>query len=182
MNEKLGWKIAGMGATLLVVALGFMVCLDKEWNQVWAAWIQAIGSVVAICYAFYIADGENRRREARDMQGRAYTVSRLEAIAKHVAHLASAVKKEKSRLISPYAGDALLHSIRSAANLVAQINIETVSGVDHILAWLEVRQVIVELEGSVTSVTPPNPSHYAELERRAISAKLAFTRAEGKPS
>lgn len=178
MNDKIGVKIAGIGLTLLVVALGFMVCVDKDSNQIWAAWIQAIGSILAICYAFYIADGENRRREARDAQEQVDRLSRLEAIAKYVVHLSSVIEAESRKSSAWKATGTLLHSVESAKELVAQINIETISGVDQILAWLEVRQVIVEFEAALTSGSQVRQAHYEALCNRAVKAKLAFVKAE----
>lgn len=63
MDGKTGVKVVGVGLFLVVVAIIFMVAADGGTNSVAAAWVQAIGSVLAICYAFYIADTQHRQSE-----------------------------------------------------------------------------------------------------------------------
>ncbi|MFV3368441.1 hypothetical protein ACNFH5_09690 [Pseudomonas sp. NY15435] len=174
MNDKLGWKILGVGLMLLVLALAFMVCVGKEWNQVWAAWIQAIGSILAICYAFYIADGESRKRQARDNQELADSAARHAAIAKYVLYLVDTAVSEEGQFVR-FSNDSLIISVRNARELVSLINIETVSGLDNIRAWLEIRQVIFELEQVLAQPINSSKSVLEELLRRAAAAKQTLS-------
>lgn len=79
MTTRSTWEWEGLGAFIVLIVVGAITIeATVGWSQNGAAWVQAVGSIGAICAAIWISTKADREREARSKEAIFRFENRLE--------------------------------------------------------------------------------------------------------
>ncbi|MBH9175622.1 hypothetical protein L0026_17445 [Pseudomonas aeruginosa] len=146
MDGKTGVKVVGVGLFLVVVATIFMVAADGGTNSVAAAWVQAIGSVLAICYAFYIADTQHRQSELDREEEQENRLRKMVSIAHYAERIIVQVVEEHREYVYEEQIKNQVNMLRNARELFKFVDLDKLRNCEDLADFLDVFQLTKDLE------------------------------------
>ncbi|WP_434573065.1 hypothetical protein [Pseudomonas sp. Z3-8] len=165
--------IGALGWALFVLLDAFDAKKDA------AAWVQAVGSVLAIIVAIAVASSQNQRAYQAGKQAERELLDKLFAVANFVAN----VSGDASRYLSDNAGDRrmvsrLEVSMRDCDYLMREVQFNEVPRAEAAIGWLELRAAVRDVLHGIQIIQEAKPGGISmlviyDIEAAAIAAEKA---------
>lgn len=170
------WIIWGFLGTGVVGWALFVVLEAFDSKRDAAAWVQAVGSVLAIIAAIAVANESNRRAAQVARRAESQLLDKLTSVAAYVAAISQNAYTELRHGSSDRRTvERFEVSLRDCDYLLKEIPFSQIPGAEAAIAWLELRGAVQDVLQDVRTV---KSTAQGQLELRVfIDMKLAASRA-----
>ncbi|TAL26701.1 MAG: hypothetical protein EPO01_01355 [Aquabacterium sp.] len=140
------WAVsAGLLIAIAILFDPMVHWLDRKID--WPAWVQAVGSVIALAFAVWLPGRDQGRQ---DLANRKVAVAAATIV---IAGLHSARKERDEGYVADF--DELAHALAHAAELATSVHIGNMGG--HLVgSWARFRVELSRLQGLVQKGLPPD--------------------------
>ncbi|WP_137822151.1 hypothetical protein [Pseudomonas sp. D(2018)] len=149
MGISFSWMVKfvlSVPGVVSLLALGYLVYLGAPYSEVGAAWVQAVGSVLAIIVAVVVANHESKARAREARQQDRETLKKVIGVVRFVTEAQRGVG---NILIEGFLRGAdtshAFEILDESASLLEQVEFKQISVAEVALAWLEFKRAAKDI-------------------------------------